>query len=84
MPLGSTRFPAARRRLHLPRRGAVTNHAGELRAFNTGGNNWTVAADVDGNGNADLQPSVTVSDAHPLTSGDFTLWVGAGMHCQGR
>ena len=53
--------------------GAFTGHAGELRAFNTGGNNWTVAADLDGDGNADFQLSLVVSDAHPITAADFNL-----------
>ena len=52
---------------------AFSHHAGELQVVNTGFNNWMVAADVDGDGNADFQLSMTVSDSHPLTSADFVL-----------
>ena len=53
--------------------GAFTNHAGELRAVTTGGGIWTVSGDTDGNGVADFEVVVVVTDAHPLTSADFTL-----------
>jgi Ca2+-binding RTX toxin-like protein len=52
---------------------AFTNHAGELRAVNTGGNNWLVQGDTNGDGVADFQLSFVNSDAHPITSADFTL-----------
>jgi len=52
---------------------AFTNHAGELRIENTGGNNWLVMADTDGNGVADFQLTFTAADAHPITTADFTL-----------
>jgi hypothetical protein len=39
-----------------------------------GANNvWTVSGDVDGNGQADFQILVTVSDGHQLGSADFVL-----------
>ena len=48
--------------------------AGELRAFNTGGNNWTVQGDVNGDGSADFELLVTTGDGHILTgTGDFVL-----------
>jgi len=53
--------------------GAFTNHAGELRAVQTAGPIWTVSGDVNGDGVADFELVVVVSDAHPLTSADFTL-----------
>jgi len=53
--------------------GAFTNHAGELRAATGGGGIWTVSGDVNGDGVADFELVVVVSDAHPLTSADFTL-----------
>ncbi|HMG48752.1 MAG TPA: M10 family metallopeptidase C-terminal domain-containing protein [Allosphingosinicella sp.] len=53
--------------------GAFTNHAGELRAVTSGGGIWTVSGDVDGNGVADFELLVVVSDAHSITSADFTL-----------
>ena len=52
--------------------GAFTNHAGELRATSSGPI-WTVSGDVNGDGVADFELVVVVSDAHPLTSADFTL-----------
>jgi Ca2+-binding RTX toxin-like protein len=53
--------------------GAFTNHAGELQALNTAGPIWTISGDTDGDGVADFQLTVVVTDAHPLISGDFTL-----------
>ncbi len=53
--------------------GAFTNHAGELNAVNTAGNIWTAPGDVDGDGVADFQLIVLVTDAHPLTGADFML-----------
>ncbi|MEA3032374.1 MAG: hypothetical protein QOH86_390, partial [Sphingomonadales bacterium] len=50
-------------------------HAGELIAVDNGGGIWTVSGDVDGDGVADFQLSVTVVDnaTHSLTSSDFVL-----------
>jgi hypothetical protein len=50
-------------------------HAGELIAVNNGGGVWTVSGDVNGDGVADFQLSVTVADngTHSLTSSDFFL-----------
>jgi len=42
-----------------------------LQAVNTSGSNWTVSGDVDGDGVADFQFVVVVSDAHMSTSTDF-------------
>jgi hypothetical protein len=54
---------------------AFGNHAGELRAFDQGGGIWLVQGDVDGDGNADFQVAVVVTDngVHPLTGSDFLL-----------
>jgi Ca2+-binding RTX toxin-like protein len=52
---------------------AFTNHAGELRLVNTSGNNWLVQGDINGDGVVDLQIAFINSDAHPITSADFTL-----------
>ena len=52
---------------------AFSNHAGELRVVNIGGNNWTVQGDVNGDGVADFQLLLPTSDAHTIVSGDFTL-----------
>jgi Ca2+-binding RTX toxin-like protein len=53
--------------------GAFTNHAGELRATDGGGGIWTVQGDINGDGIADIEIVVTVTDAHPLVGGDFFL-----------
>ena len=50
---------------------AFGSHAGELRVEDQGGGNWLVQGDVDGDGIADLQILVTVTDGHGLVSGDF-------------
>jgi hypothetical protein len=52
---------------------AFGNHAGELRFENSAGNIWLVQGDTDGNGVADLEFFVTVTDANPITVSDFTL-----------
>jgi Ca2+-binding RTX toxin-like protein len=53
---------------------AFSNQAGQLRAELTGVPNvWTVQGDIDGNGSADFQLQVTVTDLHPLTANDFVL-----------
>jgi Ca2+-binding RTX toxin-like protein len=50
-------------------------HAGELIAVDNGGGIWTVSGDVNGDGVADFQLSVTVADSgtHSLTASDFLL-----------
>jgi Ca2+-binding RTX toxin-like protein len=48
-------------------------HAGELQAVNNGGGNWTISADVNGDGVADLQINVHVTDGHTLAAQDFHL-----------
>jgi hypothetical protein len=55
--------------------GMFSGHAGELRATDGGGGVWTVSGDVDGNGAADFEFTVTVTDfaVHPLTASDFLL-----------
>jgi VCBS repeat-containing protein len=50
---------------------AFGNVAGQLRAFQSGGN-WIVQGDTDGNGVADLVITV-VAPAAPLVQGDFLL-----------
>jgi hypothetical protein len=49
------------------------NVAGELRASIFAGSIWLVEGDTDGDGNADLEFFVTVSDADPITITDFLL-----------
>jgi Ca2+-binding RTX toxin-like protein len=51
--------------------GAFTHHAGELIAVDNGSGNWTISADVDGDGVADLQIMVHVTDGHQIGAGDF-------------
>jgi hypothetical protein len=53
--------------------GSFTNHAGELQAVNSAGPIWTISGDTDGDGAADFQLVVVVTDAHPITSIDFNL-----------
>jgi hypothetical protein len=55
--------------------GAFTGHAGELHATQDSpqGPIWTISGDTDGDGQADFQISVVVTDAHPITSTDFIL-----------
>ncbi|HZF95188.1 MAG TPA: matrixin family metalloprotease [Allosphingosinicella sp.] len=54
--------------------GAFTGRPGELRATQLGESAiWTVEADVDGNGFADLAIVVTTADGHLLSAGDFVL-----------
>jgi serralysin len=50
---------------------AFGHHAGELRVEDQGGGSWLVQGDVDGDGIADLQIHVTVTDSHGLTGADF-------------
>jgi Ca2+-binding RTX toxin-like protein len=47
--------------------------AGQLRAINTGGANWTVEADIDGDLVADLVVNVTTTGGHALVATDFIL-----------
>ncbi|HEX5185198.1 MAG TPA: calcium-binding protein [Allosphingosinicella sp.] len=53
--------------------GAFTHHAGELIAVSNGGGNWTVSADVNGDGVADLQIMLHVVGAHQIAATDFVL-----------
>ena len=41
--------------------------------MNTAGNIWTISADVDGDGNADLQVIVVSADNHAITGSDFMV-----------
>lgn len=50
---------------------AFSNVAGQLRAFQSAPNVWTVEGDVNGDGNADLV--ITVNSTNPLAAGDFIL-----------
>ncbi|MEA3049778.1 MAG: hypothetical protein QOG84_1614, partial [Sphingomonadales bacterium] len=52
---------------------AFDGHAGQLVLTQGANNVWTVSGDTDGNGQADFQILVTVSDAHTLTAADFVL-----------
>jgi Ca2+-binding RTX toxin-like protein len=54
---------------------AFTGQAGQLRAEQSGTRpgTWTVQGDTDGNGAADFQLFVTVTDSHALTTADFVL-----------
>lgn len=51
---------------------AFNGVAGELRAFQSGGN-WIVQGDTDGDGNADLVVSVVAQGGVPLIQSDFLL-----------
>jgi Ca2+-binding RTX toxin-like protein len=53
--------------------GAFDGQAGELVLTQGANNVWTVSGDTDGNGQADFQILVTVSDGHLLTGLDFVL-----------
>jgi Ca2+-binding RTX toxin-like protein len=53
--------------------GAFDGHAGELVLAQGADNVWTVSGDVDGNGQADFQIQVTVTDGHLLGVSDFVL-----------
>jgi Ca2+-binding RTX toxin-like protein len=53
--------------------GAFDGHAGQLVLTQGANNVWTVSGDTDGNGQADFQILVTVSDGHQLGSSDFVL-----------
>jgi Ca2+-binding RTX toxin-like protein len=53
--------------------GAFDGQAGELVLTEGANNVWTVSGDVDGNGQADFQILVTVSDGHLLGTSDFVL-----------
>jgi hypothetical protein len=49
------------------------NVAGELRATVSSGPIWLVQGDTDGDGDADLEFFVTITNNGPITSGDFML-----------
>jgi hypothetical protein len=51
---------------------AFSGAAGELRAFQSGGN-WILEGDVDGNGSADLVVMLDLQGPTPLGAGDFLL-----------
>jgi Ca2+-binding RTX toxin-like protein len=53
--------------------GAFTNQAGQLQAVNSAGPIWTVSGDTNGDGVADFQLTLVVSDAHAITAADFTF-----------
>jgi Ca2+-binding RTX toxin-like protein len=53
--------------------GAFSGTKGELRFQNEAGNIWKVQGDVNGDGTADLEFFVTITDADPITAGDFML-----------
>lgn len=52
---------------------AFDHHAGELQAINNGSGNWTISADVNGDGVADFQIAVHVTDGHTIAATDFHL-----------
>ncbi|HYD23670.1 MAG TPA: M10 family metallopeptidase C-terminal domain-containing protein [Croceibacterium sp.] len=47
--------------------------AGQLRAGLVGGNDWLVQGDIDGNGLAEIELLVTVTDGSPIGALDFVL-----------
>jgi Ca2+-binding RTX toxin-like protein len=51
---------------------AFTNQAGQLRAYQAGGN-WIVEGDVDGDGTADLVIQVQTIGGHSLGASDFVF-----------
>ncbi|SOB78818.1 type I secretion C-terminal target domain (VC_A0849 subclass) [Sphingomonas guangdongensis] len=51
---------------------AAFSAAGQVRATNSGAT-WTIQADTDGNGIADLSMIVIVADGHAISAGDFIL-----------
>ncbi|MEM7056035.1 MAG: choice-of-anchor Q domain-containing protein [Pseudomonadota bacterium] len=52
---------------------AFSGTAGELRAENTSGSDWTIEADVDGDTVADFTLLLTTSDGDAITATDFVL-----------
>ncbi|HEY5720972.1 MAG TPA: FG-GAP-like repeat-containing protein [Allosphingosinicella sp.] len=52
---------------------AFGNHAGELRYENSGGPIWLIQGDTDGNGLADFELVLVLSDSDPITASDFFL-----------
>jgi serralysin len=52
---------------------AFSNTAGELRAVNNGSGSWTIQADTDGDGNADLVINVTTESAFLIGAGEFLV-----------
>jgi VCBS repeat-containing protein len=53
--------------------GAFTGAGGQLIALDTGGGNWRVEGDLDGDSVADLVIMVAVADGHLLSAADFVL-----------
>ncbi|HEY5724065.1 MAG TPA: hypothetical protein VIT45_17285, partial [Allosphingosinicella sp.] len=53
--------------------GAFTGVQGQLRAENTGGNDWLIQGDRNGDGVADMEILVTTGDAHIIGASDFFL-----------
>jgi Ca2+-binding RTX toxin-like protein len=53
--------------------GAFTNQAGQLRVVQLDEGSYLLQGDTNGDGLADFQLTFNVSDAHPITAGDFTL-----------
>ena len=52
---------------------AFSSTAGELRAVNTLGNDWTIEGDIDGDGTADIAIQLTTIDGITLDENDFVL-----------
>ena len=53
---------------------AFSNTAGELRAVNNGSGNWTILADTNGDGNADLAIALTTANpTYIITTTDFAV-----------
>jgi hypothetical protein len=52
---------------------AFSGQAGQLIANDTGGGNWLVQGDVDGNGGADFSINVQTANGHMLSISDFVL-----------
>jgi VCBS repeat-containing protein len=52
---------------------AFGNIQGQLRAEDRGGGSWLIQGDVDGDGLADLELILLVSDSDPITVSDFCL-----------
>ena len=68
-----TSSPFSNEAFHFIGSDAFGNHAGELRVEAMSGNAWLVQGDVNGDGVADFQLQVTVTDNHPLGATDFNF-----------
>jgi predicted extracellular nuclease len=68
-----TTSPFSNDAFHFIGSDAFGNHAGELRVDAISGSDWLVQGDVDGDGVADFQLLVTVTDNHPLAATDFNF-----------